>query len=349
MDNRKNTRTVMVGNVPIGGQNPVVIQSMTNTKTEDVQATVVQIRELIAAGCQIVRVAVPNMEAAKAISEIKKMINIPLVADIHFDYRLAIAAIDAGADKIRINPGNIGSEEKVAKILEAAKEKGIPIRIGVNSGSIDRRLVEKYGVGARAMVENLREYIEMFERHDFGDIVLSMKSSDIYLNTEVNQMVSSEFDYPLHLGITESGSDYSGLIKSSIGLGRLLMDGIGDTIRVSLTGDPVKEIKAAKRILISLGLLSGINIVSCPTCGRCNIDLESLTRRIEKATESINKNLTIAIMGCAVNGPGEAREADIGIAGGVHEALLFKNGEIISKIPEDEIEKVLLEEIERQE
>lgn len=346
---RKKTKTIQCGNVKIGGDAPISIQSMTNTDTRNVQATVKQILELEEAGCEIVRVAIPDEEAANAIKQIKSQIHIPLVADIHFDYRLALLAIENGIDKLRLNPGNIGDIDRVRKVVEQGKERNIPIRIGVNAGSIDKRIFEKYGeVNAEALVESAMEHIQILEHLNFEDIVISLKASDIRLTVEAYRLLSQKVSYPLHIGITEAGTLWGGTVKSSIGIGSLLLDGLGDTIRVSLTGDPVEEIKVAKEILKSLRLRSfGVNLISCPTCGRCQIDLIQLANRIEKKLMQVDKPITVAIMGCAVNGPGEAREADIGIAGGKSSALLFKKGEIIRKLSEDEIEQVLLEEIDK--
>lgn len=346
---RKKTRKVYCGDFAIGGDAPISIQSMTNTKTADVQSTVRQIKKLEEAGCEIVRVAVPDMESAEAIQKIRRNIQIPLVADIHFDYRLALTCIDNGVDKLRINPGNIGDIDRVKAVVKKAKERNIPMRIGVNAGSIEKRILDKYGgVTAEAMVESALEHVSILEHLDYYDTIISLKASDIPLTLAAYQLMSEKVDYPLHIGITEAGTLWSGTIKSSVGIGALLLNGIGDTIRVSLTGDPVEEIKVAKEILQSAGIRSfGVEIISCPTCGRCQIDLISLTNKIEKKIKNINKPIKVAIMGCAVNGPGEAREADIGIAGGKSSALLFKKGEIIRKIEEEQIEKVLLEEISK--
>ncbi len=347
--NRKRTKSVQCGNIKIGGNAPITIQSMTNTDTRNVQGTVKQILELEEAGCEIVRIAIPDEEAANAITQIKSQIHIPLVADIHFDYRLALVAIENGIDKLRLNPGNIGDIVRVRKVVAQAKTRNIPIRIGVNAGSIDKRIYEKYGeLNAEALVESAMEHIKILEHLDFEDIVVSLKASDIRLTVESYKLLSQKVDYPLHIGITEAGTLWSGTVKSAIGIGALLLDGLGDTLRVSLTGDPIEEIKVAKEILKSLGLRNyGVNLISCPTCGRCQIDLIKLANRMEVKLQNVNKPITVAIMGCAVNGPGEAREADIGIAGGKSSALLFKKGEIIRKLSEDEIEKVLLEEIDK--
>lgn len=344
----KHTREIRVGNLKMGGNNPVLIQSMTNTKTENVSETVRQILELEAAGCEIVRVAVPTMEAAKAIREIKAQIHIPIVADIHFDHRLAIESIESGVDKIRLNPGNIGSLEKVKEVVALAKSKEIPIRIGVNGGSLDKSIYEKYGgLTAEALVESALSHVEILEALDFYDIAISIKASDIPLTVKAYRLLSERVDYPLHLGITEAGTKFSSTVKSSIGIGSLLLDGIGDTIRVTMTDTPVEEIKVAKKILEVLDLRSfGIKIIACPTCGRTEVDLIKLTQEIEAKIEHMNKDITVAIMGCAVNGPGEAREADLGIAGGRGEYLLFKKGLVVRKIKEDQVMEALLEEIE---
>lgn len=345
---RKKTRRVQIGNVTVGGGAPIAIQSMTNTKTEDVAATVAQIKELTAAGCEIIRCAIPTMEAAKALSEIKKQISIPLVADIHFDYRLAIAAMENGADKIRINPGNIGSMERVAAVAEAAKKYQVPIRVGVNSGSLERNLVEKYGgVTAEGLVESALDKVAMLEQFDFHDIVISIKSSDVLMCVRAHELIAERVDYPLHVGITEAGTLRSGNIKSALGLGMILSKGIGDTIRVSLTAPPVEEIVTAKLILRTLGLRkTGIEVVSCPTCGRTRIDLIGLAEQVETLAAGYDLPIKVAVMGCAVNGPGEAKEADIGIAGGNGEGLVFRKGEIIRKVPEEKLLSALKKEIE---
>ena len=344
--NRKNTRVINVGGVQIGGQNKVIIQSMTNTKTNDVKSTVEQILKLESVGCQIVRVACPTLDDAKAIKEIKKQIHIPIVADIHFDYKIALEAIISGVDKIRINPGNIGSKDKVKAVVEACKKKGIPIRIGVNSGSIEKDLLEKYGKPcAEAMVESARRHVEILEELDFYDICISLKASDLDLCIAAYEEASRTFPYPLHIGITEAGTAFSGTVKSSIGLGVLLREGIGDTLRVSLSDDPVEEIKVCKEILKCCGLIKLPRLVACPTCGRTQIDLIPMAREVEAFLQTIDKDITVAVMGCPVNGPGEAREADIGIAGGVGEGLLFKKGQIIKKVPQDKIVETLKEEI----
>ena len=341
-------KKVNIGNLTIGGGSPIAIQSMTNTKTEDVAATVAQIRELTAAGCEIIRCAVPTMEAAKALSEIKRQITIPLVADIHFDYRLAIAAMENGADKIRINPGNIGSMDRVREVAETAKKYGVPIRVGVNSGSLERNLVEKYGgVTAEGIVESALDKVAMLERFDFHDIVISIKSSDVLMCVKAHELIAKKTDYPLHVGITEAGTIRSGNIKSSLGLGMILSQGIGDTIRVSLTAAPVEEIVTAKLILRTLGLRKGgIEVVSCPTCGRTKIDLIGLAEQVETMVAGYDLQIKVAVMGCAVNGPGEAKEADLGIAGGNGEGLVFRKGVIVRKVPESELLSALREEIE---
>ena len=346
---RNETKVIQIGTVKIGGGNPVAIQSMTNTKTKDVEATVAQILTLEKAGCEIIRCAVPTMEAAQALKEIKKQIHIPLVADIHFDYRLAIAAIENGADKIRINPGNIGSEDRVRAVVEKAKEYHIPIRVGVNSGSLEKELVEKYhGVTAEGIVESALDKVHMIENMGYDNLVVSIKSSDVLMCARAHELISEQCIYPLHVGITESGTLYSGNIKSAVGLGIILYQGIGDTIRVSLTGDPLEEIKSAKRILKTLGLRKGgIEVVSCPTCGRTKIDLIGLANQVETmAGEFPDLDIKVAVMGCVVNGPGEAKEADIGIAGGIGEGLLIKKGEIIKKVKEEELLSVLRDELE---
>jgi (E)-4-hydroxy-3-methylbut-2-enyl-diphosphate synthase len=346
---REHTRQVMIGNVPVGGGAPIAIQSMTNTKTEDVAATVDQIQRLTEAGCQIIRCAIPTMEAAKALAEIKKQITIPLVADIHFDYRLAIAAMENGADKIRINPGNIGGEEKIQAVVEKALAYHVPIRVGVNSGSLERELVTKYGgVTAEGLVESALDKVRMVEKYGLKDIVISIKSSNVPMCIKAHELIAKETDCPLHVGITEAGTVLNGAIKSSVGLGVILYQGIGDTIRVSLTGDPVEEVRVAKKILTALGLRSGgIETVSCPTCGRTQIDLIGLAEQVDRLVDSYpHLNLKVAVMGCAVNGPGEAREADLGVAGGHGEGLLFKKGQIIRRMPETELLTALKEELD---
>ena len=344
---RDHTKTVKIGDRVIGGGNPILIQSMTNTKTEDVAATVAQINGLTAAGCDIIRCAVPTMEAAQALKEIKKQISIPLVADIHFDYRLAIAAMEAGADKIRINPGNIGSVERVKAVVDVAKERNIPIRVGVNGGSLEKEIVERdHGVTAEGIVESALRQTAVIEDMGYDNLVISIKSSDVLLCTAAHKLLVQKTDHPLHVGITEAGTLLSGNIKSAVGLGMILSEGIGDTIRVSLTGDPREEVKSAKLILRTLGLRKGgIEVVSCPTCGRTQIDLIGLANKVETMVEDIPLELKVAVMGCVVNGPGEAKEADIGIAGGKGEGLLIKKGEIIRKVPESELLGVLREEL----
>lgn len=346
---RDNTRTVNIGGVNIGGGNPVAIQSMANTKTSDISATINQILDLEKAGCDIVRCAVPDMEAAKALKEIKKSIHIPLVADIHFDYKLAIASIENGADKIRINPGNIGDKAKVQAVVNAAKEKNIPVRVGVNSGSLEKEIIKEYGgVTAEGLVKSALMQVKLIEDMGYENLVISIKSSDVLMCIKAYGLIASKTDYPLHAGITESGTILSGNIKSAIGLGNILYQGIGDTIRVSLTGNPVEEVNSAKLILRTLGLRKGgVTVVSCPTCGRTQIDLIKLAGQTEEMVKNIktDRELKIAVMGCAVNGPGEAREADIGIAGGKGEGLLIKKGEIIKKVPEDKLLDALKEEI----
>lgn len=345
---REETKVIKIGDRVIGGGNPILIQSMTNTRTEDVKATVAQIQKLTEAGCEIIRCTVPTLEAAQAIREIKKQITIPLVADIHFDYKMAIAAIENGADKIRINPGNIGGRDKVAAVVEAAREKNIPIRVGVNSGSLEKELVEKYhGVTAQGIVESAMDKVHMIEELDYQNLVISIKSSDVLMCVEAHELLAKQTMYPLHVGITESGTLFSGNIKSSIGLGLILHQGIGDTVRVSLTGDPVEEIKSAKLILRTLGLRTGgIEVVSCPTCGRTKIDLIGLANQVETLVSGYPLDIKVAVMGCGVNGPGEAKEADIGIAGGVGEGLLIKKGEIVRKVPEEQLLSVLKEELD---
>ncbi len=345
---REHTRVVKIGDRVIGGGNPILIQSMTNTRTEDVAATVDQIRKLTEAGCEIIRCTVPTIEAAKALREIKKQITIPLVADIHFDYKMAIAAMENGADKIRINPGNIGGRDKVAAVVKVAKERNIPIRVGVNSGSLEKELVEKYhGVTAEGIVESALDKVHMIEDLDYQNIVISIKSSDVMMCVKAHELLSGQTDYPLHVGITESGTIISGNIKSAVGLALILNQGIGDTIRVSLTGDPVEEVKSAKLILRTLGLRKGgIEVVSCPTCGRTKIDLIGLANKVETLVSGYPLTIRVAVMGCAVNGPGEAKEADLGIAGGIGEGLLIKKGEIIKKVPEGELLAALKDELD---
>ena len=344
---RKDTKVVKIGDRIIGGKNPILIQSMTNTKTEDVKATVEQINRLAAAGCDIIRCAVPTMEAAEALTEIKKQIAIPLVADIHFDYRLAIAAMEHGADKIRINPGNIGSKERVQAVVDVAKERNIPIRVGVNSGSLEKDLVEKYhGVTAEGIVESALDKVKLIEDMGYDNLVISIKSSDVMMCVKAHELIAEQTDHPLHVGITEAGTIISGNIKSSIGLGLILNQGIGDTIRVSLTGDPLEEIKSAKLILRTLGLRKGgIEVVSCPTCGRTRINLIELANQVENMVADIPLDIKVAVMGCVVNGPGEAKEADIGIAGGVGEGLIIKHGQIDRKVPENQLLSELRKEL----
>ena len=344
---REETKVVQIGNCKISGGNPIAIQSMTNTKTEDVEATVAQILALEAAGCDIIRCAVPTMEAAEALTEIKKRIHIPLVADIHFDYRLAIAAIEHGADKIRINPGNIGDVSRVREVVEKARECDVPIRVGVNSGSLEKHLVEKYGgVTAEGIVESALDKVRMIEEMGYDNLVVSIKSSDVMMCVKAHELIAEQCPYPLHVGITESGTILSGNIKSSVGLGIILYERIGDTIRVSLTGDPLEEIKSAKLILKTLGLRKGgIEVVSCPTCGRTKIDLIGLANQVENMVADIPLDIKVAVMGCVVNGPGEAKEADIGIAGGIGEGLLIKKGEIVKKVKEEELLDTLRNEL----
>lgn len=345
---RSNTKVIRIGDRVIGGGNPILIQSMTNTRTEDVAATVAQIQELEAAGCEIIRCTVPTMEAAKALPEIKKQIHIPLVADIHFDYRLAIAAMENGADKIRINPGNIGSRERVQAVVDVAKERNIPIRVGVNSGSLEKELVAKYhGVTAEGIVESALDKVHLIEDMGYDNLVISIKSSDVLMCVRAHELLAGKTPYPLHVGITEAGTVLSGNIKSSVGLGIILYQGIGDTIRVSLTGNPVEEIKSAKLILRTLGLRKGgIEVVSCPTCGRTSIDLIGLANQVENLVQRYPLDIKVAVMGCVVNGPGEAKEADIGIAGGIGEGLLIRKGEVIRKVPEDQLLSTLKDELD---
>lgn len=345
---RDHTKTVKIGNRVIGGGNPILIQSMTNTKTENVADTVTQIQALTKAGCDIVRCTVPTLEAARAIREIKRQTTIPLVADIHFDYKMAIAAMENGADKIRINPGNIGGPEKIKEVVQAARERNIPIRVGVNSGSLEKELIERYhGVTAQGLVESALDKVKIIEDLGYDNLVISIKSSDVMMCAKAHELIVSQTSYPLHVGITEAGTLYSGNMKSAIGLGIILYQGIGDTIRVSLTGDPVEEIKSAKRILKTLGLRKGgIEVVSCPTCGRTQIDLISLANQVETMVSEFPLDIKVAVMGCVVNGPGEAKEADLGIAGGKGEGLLIKKGEIVRKVPESELLQCLREELE---
>ena len=344
---RNETRAIKVGNLVIGGNDQVIIQSMTNTKTKDIEATVKQINDLANSGCQLVRLAVLNMADALAIKEIKSRVNIPLVADIHFDYRLALQAIESGIDKIRINPGNIGSIDKVKLVVEACKKKHIPIRIGVNGGSLEKDILEKYGKPtAKAMIESAKKHVEILESLDFYDICISLKSSNTLLTIEAYQLASETFPYPLHIGVTEAGTKLGGTIKSSFGIGTILYQGIGNTIRVSLSDSPLEEIKVAKTLLKELELIDNVpTLISCPTCGRIQYDLIPIAKEIEDFLNTINSNITVAIMGCAVNGPGEAKHADIGIAGGVNEGLLIKKGEIIRKVKQDDIVDELKKEI----
>ncbi len=346
---RENTRVIQIGDCRIGGGHPVAIQSMTNTKTEDVAATVAQILELEQAGCEIIRCAVPTMEAAEALSEIKRQIHIPLVADIHFDYRLAIAAMEHGADKIRINPGNIGSRERVQAVVDVARERGIPIRVGVNSGSLEKEIVERHGrVTAEGLVESALDKVHMIEEMGYDQMVISIKSSDVLMCIKAHELIAEETDYPLHVGITESGSVVTGSMKSAIGLSLILNQGIGDTIRVSLTGAPAEEVRAAKLILKTLGLRKGgVTVVSCPTCGRTQIDLIGLAGQVEEMVRDLDLDIKVAVMGCVVNGPGEAREADLGIAGGKGEGLVMRKGQVVRKVPEAELLWALKEELDR--
>lgn len=346
---RKLTREVMVGNLKIGSNNPIVIQSMCNTDTRDINATVNQIKILEKEGCELIRVAVPDMVAAEAVGEIRKRINIPIAADIHFDYRLALKVLEGGVDKVRLNPGNIGDESRIKQVVELASEKKIPIRIGVNSGSLEKHIIEKYGgVTPRGLVESALNHVKILEKFKFYDIVVSIKASSVPFSIEAYSLLSESIPYPIHVGITEAGTIWTGSIKSAVGIGAILSRGIGDTIRVSLTGDPVEEIITAKEILKSMGLRSfGVEFVSCPTCGRTQIDLIKIANEVEKRCRNINKNIKVAVMGCIVNGPGEAREADIGIAGGIGEGLIFKKGEIIRKVPEDRLIEELMIEIDK--
>lgn len=348
MGNRKKTRVIRVGNIKIGGGNPVIVQSMTKTDTRDIEATSGQIKRLSEAGCEIVRIAIPDDEAAKAISGIKKGSPIPIIADIHFDWRLALEAIRGGVDGLRINPGNIGAKWKVAEIVSACKDKGIPIRIGVNAGSLSKKILDKYGHPvAEALVESAEEHIEILEAMDFRDIKVSLKASSVMTTIEAYRLFSKRHDYPLHVGVSEAGPFFTGIIKSSVGIGILLEDGIGDTIRVSLSTDPVEEVRVAYEILKSLGLRQrGVNIISCPTCGRCSLDIKEIAMRVEDALKDMDKPITVAVMGCAVNGPGEAREADIGIAGGKGFGILFRKGKVIRKVKEEEMLETLLKEME---
>ena len=348
---REKTKVVKIGNVAIGGENPIAIQSMCNTKTTDVAASVAQIHRLEKAGCQIIRLTVPTKEAAVAFGQIKREVSIPMVADIHFDYHMAIAAMENGADKIRINPGNIGSNEKIRAVVDCARERNIPIRVGVNSGSLEKELIAKYGghVTAEGIVESALQKVQLIEDMGYDNLVISIKSSDVMMCAKAHTLIAEKTEHPLHMGITEAGTVWSGNIKSAIGLGMILSQGIGNTIRVSLSADPVEEIKSAKLILRTLGLRKGgVTVVSCPTCGRTNIDLISLADKVQTMVEEFDeKDLKVAVMGCVVNGPGEAREADIGIAGGIGEGLLIKKGEIIRKVPEAELLEVLHEELKK--
>lgn len=342
MYTREQTKPIKVGSLYIGGNNPVVIQSMTNTKTKDVQATIKQINTLIDVGCQIVRLAVLTPQDAKAIKEIKKQVSIPIVADIHFDYRLALESIESGVDKIRINPGNIGSEDRIKKVVDACKENHIPIRIGINSGSLEKHILEKYNKPTpEAMVASAKYHVELLEKFDFYDIIISLKASDVQTTIKANRLAAQTFKYPLHLGVTEAGTNFSGTIASSIGLGTLLNDGIGSTIRVSLTASPEEEIYVAKEILSNLGLYDKPKLVSCPTCGRIQYDMIPIVNEIEKFLQTVHKKITVAIMGCVVNGPGEAKEADIAVAGGKNEALLFVDGKKIKKVKQEDLIQVL--------
>lgn len=349
MIKRKMTRQISIGDVKIGGGAPISVQSMTNTKTTDTNATVAQIKALVDAGCDIVRVAVPDMSAAENIYNIKSQVDVPLVADIHFDYRLALKAIEQGIDALRINPGNIGDEERVKAVVKAAKTRNIPIRIGVNAGSLDKKLLAKYGkVTAEALVESALEHIRILEKLNFYDIKISLKAHDVPLTLDAYRLMSETVDYPLHLGITEAGTVNTGIIKSAVGIGALLAEGIGDTFRISLTGDPVNEVKVANEILKALGLKEyGPTLISCPTCGRCNIDLPSIAEKVEQKLSGITKPIKVAVMGCVVNGPGEARDADIGIAGGKGEGLVFRKGEVINKVAEDKLVDALFEELDK--
>ena len=344
---RRITRQIRVGQVPVGGTAPVSVQSMTNTRTQDVAATVSQINRLAAAGCDIVRVAVPDEDAAKAVGQIKQAVGIPLIADIHFDYRLAVAAAEAGADGLRINPGNIGGDKKVKAVVDCAKDRGIPIRIGVNSGSLEKELLKKYGgASAEAMVESALRQIERLRTWDFHDIKVSLKASDVSRTITAYRRLSRETDLPLHVGVTEAGGLFPGIVKSALGIGMLLAEGIGDTIRVSLTRDPVEEVRTGFEILGALGIRRhGVEIISCPTCGRCNIDLFGILDKVEKALFTKSLPIKVAIMGCVVNGPGEAREADIGIAGCEDTGILFRKGEVVKTVPRDDLVDALLQEI----
>lgn len=348
MDKRNLTKKITVGGVAVGGDAPVTVQSMCNTKTHDVEATVNQIKQFQAAGCEIVRLAIPDMAAAEAIDKIKEQVSIPLVADIHFDYKLALAVAERGIDKIRINPGNIGGEDRVKAVAEACKSHNIPIRIGVNAGSLEKRLIEKYGHPTpEAMIESARGHIELLNRYDFDDICLSMKSSSVPLTIAAYRLAAEEFKYPLHLGVTETGTAWNGTIQSAVGIGTVLSEGIGNTIRVSLTADPVEEVKTGIAILKALGMRKGIKLVSCPTCGRTQIDLIGLAHEVEKRIQGIDRDITVAVMGCVVNGPGEAREADYGVAGGKDSGILFKHGEVLGTYPYEKLCDALIDLIEK--
>lgn len=348
MDKRNLTKKITVGGVAVGGDAPVTVQSMCNTKTHDVEATVNQIKQFQAAGCEIVRLAIPDMAAAEAIDKIKEQVSIPLVADIHFDYKLALAVAERGIDKIRINPGNIGGEDRVKAVAEACKAHNIPIRIGVNAGSLEKRLIEKYGHPTpEAMIESARGHIELLNRYDFDDICLSMKSSSVPLTIAAYRLAAEEFKYPLHLGVTETGTAWNGTIQSAVGIGTVLSEGIGNTIRVSLTADPVEEVKTGIAILKALGMRKGIKLVSCPTCGRTQIDLIGLAHEVEKRIQGIDRDITVAVMGCVVNGPGEAREADYGVAGGKDSGILFKHGEVLGTYPYEKLCDALIDLIEK--
>ncbi|MBW2064264.1 MAG: flavodoxin-dependent (E)-4-hydroxy-3-methylbut-2-enyl-diphosphate synthase [Deltaproteobacteria bacterium] len=346
---RKETRKIRIGNVTIGGGAPIVVQSMTNTDTRDIRSTVRQVNRLAKAGCEIVRLAIPDMEAALALGEIKKRVKTPLIADIHFDHRLAIAALEAGADGLRINPGNIGSRKALERVIRKALERGVPIRIGVNSGSLPRRIMKKYGHPTpEAMVESALESVSIFEDMGFREIKFSIKSSSVLSTVRAYELLSRQVDYPLHLGVTEAGSLISGTVKSALGIGILLLEGIGDTIRVSLSGDPVEEVRAAYEILRALGLRHyGPEIISCPTCGRCEFDLLGIVKKVEAGLDGVKASPKVAIMGCVVNGPGEAREADLGVAGGRGQGILFKRGRLVRKVPESEMAQVLIEEVKK--
>ena len=347
---RRDTRRLMIGSVPVGAGAPITVQSMTNTKTQAVTETVEQISRLTAVGCDLVRLAVPDREAAKALAQIKLQVQVPLIADIHFDYRLALAALESGVDALRINPGNIGEAKYVRMVVDAAKERQVPIRIGVNAGSLDKRILAKHGgqVTAAGMVESALEHIRLLEELDFYDIKISLKAHDVPLTLAAYRLMSQTVNYPLHLGVTEAGTIRSGVIKSAVGIGALLAEGIGDTFRISLTGDPVREVEVGNEILKSLGMKEyGPTLISCPTCGRCNIDLEQLAQTVEEHLKQVKKPLKVAVMGCAVNGPGEAREADIGLAGGKGEGLIFRKGVIVRKVAEAELMKAFLEELEQ--